>query len=280
MRIRRAAVAVAAISIGAMGIPAVASATGSGSHGPDAVGLVKGGTALVRFDTDKPSRLKYVGTPRLTGDTALVGIDRRVQNGRLYGVGDKGGIYTLSSRSAKATKVGQLTIALQGTSFGVDFNPAANALRIVSNTGQNLRQPFGTTDGPTVPTVADGTLNYLGVTAPGVTGAAYTNNDLDAATATSLFDLDTTLDQVALQSPANSGGLAATGKLGVDASGDAGFDIYSDLKKGKTVSVQGFAALRVGGRTGLYSVNLLTGQVALRGQFSTDVSDIAVQLDQ
>ena len=31
---------------------------------------------------------------------------------------------------------------LEGENFGVDFNPAANALRIVSDTGQNLRQPF------------------------------------------------------------------------------------------------------------------------------------------
>jgi hypothetical protein len=244
------------------------------------VGLVKGGTALVRFDTDKPTKLAKVGTVRLSGDTALVGIDRRVQNRRLYGVGDKGGIYTLSSRSAKVTKVGQLTIALDGTSFGVDFNPAANALRIVSNTGQNLRQPFGTTVGPTVATIADGTLNYLAVTAAGVTGAAYTNNDLNADTATSLFDLDTTLDQVALQSPANSGSLAATGKFGVDAGSDAGFDIYSEVKKGKTVGNEGFAVLSVGDRTGLYSVDLLTGDVELQGRFATKVTDIAVHLDR
>lgn len=280
MRIRRAAAVVAAVSIGALGVPAAASATGAGSHGPDAVGLARGGTALVRFDTDKPGKLRTIGTPRLSGDTALVGIDRRVQDGRLYGVGDEGGIYTLSARSARATKVGQLTVALQGTRFGVDFNPAANALRVVSDTGQNLRQPFGTTDRPTAATVADGTLNYLTVTAPGVTGAAYTNNDLDATTATSLFDLDTTLDQVALQSPANSGSLAATGKLGVDAAGDAGFDIYSDLRKGKTVSAQGFAVLSVGGRPGLYRVNLLTGEASPRGTFPTAVTDLAVDLDR
>ena len=30
-------------------------------------------------------------------------------------------------------------VALAGTAFGVDFNPRADLLRIVSNTGQNLR---------------------------------------------------------------------------------------------------------------------------------------------
>ena len=33
----------------------------------------------------------------------------------------------------------QLTIPLDGTVFGVDFNPAADRLRIISDTGQNLR---------------------------------------------------------------------------------------------------------------------------------------------
>lgn len=39
----------------------------------------------------------------------------------------------------------------------------------------------------------------------GVTGAAYPNNDLNVATATSLFDLDTMADRTSLQSPANAG---------------------------------------------------------------------------
>jgi hypothetical protein len=41
--------------------------------------------------------------------------------------------------SAVATLVTRLTVGLDDTRFGIDFNPAANALRIVSDTGQNLR---------------------------------------------------------------------------------------------------------------------------------------------
>lgn len=278
MKIRRAAAVIAAVSVGALGVPVTAFATGSGSA--DATGLV-GGTTLVRFDTDRPTKARKVGTVHgLVGDTALVGIDRRVQNGKLYGVGNQGGIYTLNTKTTRATKRGQLSVALAGKKFGVDFNPAANALRIVSDTGQNLRQPFGTSANPTGPTVVDGTLNYLAVTATGVIGAAYTNNDLDADTATSLFDLDTKLDQVALQSPANSGSLAATGKLGVNAGSDAGFDIYSNLVRGKTVSVRGFATLKVGDRTGFNSVNMLTGDVHLKGRLPYAVTDLAVDLDR
>ena len=137
----------------------------------------------------------------LAGDQSLVGIDYRVQDGKLYGVGNAGGIYTLGAGDARATKVGQLTVALSGTSFGVDFNPAANRLRVVSNTGQNLRHNLDDATATAPPlagmTVMDGTLTVPPATTPvmGVAGAAYTNNDLDPNTATTLFDLDTAADR-------------------------------------------------------------------------------------
>ncbi len=279
MRIRRTVLATAA-TVGLLAAAAVGQPAQATSKGLDGIALYSGGTKLARFDSNRPDRAKKIGDVRkLVGDTSLVGIDRRVQNGRLYGVGDQGGIYVLGTRSAKARKVGQLSIALDGTAFGVDFNPAANALRVISDTGQNLRQPFGTDEGPSAPTVVDGVLNYLGVTAVGVTAAAYTNNDLSADTATTLFDLDTTLDQVALQSPANSGSLVATGKLGVNAGSDAGFDIYSAVSGGRTTSLRAFAAIHSGSSYRLYSVNLLTGKATSAGSFNKSVTDLALDLD-
>ena len=139
----------------------------------------------------------------LAGDTSLIGIDYRVQDGKLYGVGDAGGIYTVSTRTARATKVSQLSVALRGTAFGVDFNPAANRLRVISDAGQNLRHNIDDPNGAPAAgvTAEDGMLTYPPATtaAAGVTAAAYTNNDLDPNTATTLFDLDSTLDQVAIQ---------------------------------------------------------------------------------
>lgn len=262
-----------------------AFATGSWGYRSDrqlAVGLAGNGTKLVLFDTARPKRAAGIGTVQgLIGDQSLIGIDYRVQNGMLYGVGNQGGVYTLSTRSARATKVSQLSVALQGTSFGVDFNPAANRLRVISDTGQNLRHNID--DGPTAgTTLADGTLTYPPATTPatGVTAAAYTNNDLDPTTATTLYDLDTMMDQVAIQSPANAGSLAPTGMLGVDAATDAGFDIYSKLRKGKTVSVTGFATLSVRGKSSLLRINLITGEAANAGDFPVPVSDIAVPLSR
>jgi hypothetical protein len=84
-----------------------------------------------------------------------------VANNQLYGVGDAGGVYTVNDRNARATKVGQLSVGLQGTNFGVDVNPAADALRVISDTGQSLRFSFaaGTT-------TVDGTLTYPPATTP------------------------------------------------------------------------------------------------------------------
>ena len=153
---------------------------------------------LVRFRECDPEKLKEVGyITGLSGDDeALVGVDFRVQDGRLYGVGDGGGVYVLDTKTAAATFASQITIDLDGTNFGVDFNPAADRLRIISDAGQNLRHNVI----PGFVTLLDSALNYTaGTSATGISGAAYTNNDLAADTATTLFDLDGSLDQVAIR---------------------------------------------------------------------------------
>jgi Domain of unknown function (DUF4394) len=252
------------------------------------VGLTTDGR-LVRFDAATPGRTRGIGKVKgLAGDQSLVGVDFRVQDGKLYGVGNAGGIYTLGTGDAAATKVGQLTVALSGTSFGVDFNPAANRLRVVSDTGQNLRHNLDDATATTPPlagtTVMDGTLTVPPATTPvmGVAGAAYTNNDLDPNTATTLFDLDTAADQLVVQSPANAGALAPTGKLLVDAGPVAGFDIYSRTAFGATQANLGLATVSVLGRSSLYQVSLLTGRLTRIGSFrpSAQVADIAIPLNQ
>ncbi|MGH3613445.1 MAG: DUF4394 domain-containing protein [Pseudonocardia sp.] len=262
--------------------PPAAGPTADADEALNIVGLVDG-TTLVNFSTDDTSIRDNRDVTGLEGDTSLVGIDHRVQDGLLYGVGDEGGVYTIDD-AGLATKVKQLTVALDGASFGVDFNPAANALRVVSDTGQNLRQPFAD---PNAPTATDGALTNPAmapatgtVAATGVTGAAYTNNDTEAATATTLFVIDTAADRVSLQSPANAGSLAAAGNLGVDAGPDAGFDIYSTVTNGVTSAMTAFATLQVDNAYGLYRIDLLTGKAENVGDLAGNVSDIAVPLSQ
>lgn len=265
---------------------AVVMGIGTGSSAASApalqaYGIAGSGTLMLSFRTDNPERNDWVKRiTGLAGDSAVVGIDFRVQDGKLYAVGNKGGIYTIGIPSTIATKVSQLGADLYGTKFGVDFNPAADRLRVISDNGQNLRHNLGDHS-----TIEDTTLTTPPSTGPakGVTAAAYTNNDLNNTTNTTLVDLNTVTDQVVIQSPANSGFLVATGSLGVDAGLDAGFDIYSDLNNGKTVSATAFAVLTpAGGFQTLYTVDLLTGAAAPAsdpGAFPLDVSDIAVALD-
>ncbi len=183
------------------------------------IGLTDEGR-LVSFRAQSPDRTREIGyITGFTGtDTALVGIDFRVQDGKLYGVGNGGGVYTIDSRTAAATFVNALTVPLMGTTFGVDFNPAADRLRIIGDTGQNLAHNVNDA-GVTAP---NATLTYTippampVVPALGVTAAAYTNNDLNQPiTGTTLFDVDTTLDQVVIQSPPGNASWSRRGSSGL-----------------------------------------------------------------
>jgi hypothetical protein len=242
----------------------------------DVVGLTADGR-LVCFEINQARRADVVGQIRgLQTDTKLVGIDYRPATGALYGLGDAGGLYVLNPASAEAHLRARLNVTLQGTRFGIDFNPTVDRLRIVSDTGQNLRA--NVEDGTTT---TDAALNYLGPPpvnpALGVTAVAYTNNDASPNTATTLFDIDSSLDQVAIQAPPNNGTLNPTGKLLVDAANDVGFDIYSTVvSNGWTERNESFASF--GGT--FYRVNAITGTATALGKFAVPVVDIAIPLDQ
>lgn len=261
----------------------VGTANSAQAAGPRAFAISSDGKLMATFYTDTPQVLDWVRLVQgLTcGETRLIGLDFRVQNGLLYGVGEKGCIYTIKFPPAApdviVTKVSQLSVPLYGKDFGVDFNPAADRFRVISDYGQNLRHNLG--DHVTIEDTILTTPPAGGPTR-GVTAAAYTNNDLNPDTATTLFDIGTATDQVLVQAPANNGFLSPTGALGVDTGPIAGFDIYSDLTNGKTTSVSGFAVLNpAAGPSAFYSVNLLTGAAAKIGDFPLPIGDVAVALD-
>jgi hypothetical protein len=242
---------------------------------------------LIRFREDRARTNKVLGPiTNLSNDSVLVGIDFRPANGFLYALGNQGGIYTIDTDTAEATFRVQTTVngqpvVLSGTSFGVDFNPTVDRLRVVGDDGQNLR--INVDNG--VATV-DGGLNFPGVPpapntpALGITGVGYTNNDADANTGTTLFDIDSSLDQIEIQLPPNAGALTLTGKLGVAANPDLGFDIWSDIDDGTTTAVRAFATITTD-ITRLYEVNVLTGKARDRGRFRTgqQVIGLAITLD-
>jgi hypothetical protein len=285
-RIKKTLAAAAAVAVTATAVIVGSSSGGASAaaYSLMAYGIAGNGTLMLQFWTATPEQNDWVRRiTGLSGDTAVIGVDFRVQDGKLYAVGNKGGIYTIGIPSALATKVSQLQVPLYGTNFGVDFNPAADRLRVISDNAQNLRHNLHDHT-----TLEDTTLTTPPATGParGVTAAAYTNNDLNATTGTTLFDINTTTDQVVIQSPANNGLLVATGSLGFDADANAGFDIFSDLTSGKTSTLAAFATLTPvvpddqPKLQNFYGVDLLTGTTNLIGTFPLDVTDVAVALDR
>jgi hypothetical protein len=249
------------------------------------IGLTDDGR-LVRFRAGGAHRTRTIGAVSglQSPDTALVGIDYRVQDGNLYGVGNGGGVYTLDTTNAQSSLVNMVTVpfAAGAQFFGVDFNPAADRLRIVNDVGQNLSHDVNV---PGTGTAGQTALAYAPpvVLTPVVTGVAYTNNDLSPLTGTTLLDIEGQNDQTVVQSPPAAGLLVLTGKLGVDADPSAiGFEIYSDLDDNDvTVQNFAFASLLVNGTYGFYDINLLTGQATLIDNFELDnVVDIAIQPNQ
>ena len=200
--------------------------------------------ALISFSSGAPgvASAPVAVTGLQVGET-LVGLDVRPATGALYGLGSSGRLYMVDRVTGLATAVAAPFGGLSGTAFGFDFNPAVDRLRIVSNTGQNLRVHPDT--GLLVAT--DGALTPSG----SVSAVAYTNNRAGATT-TTLYDIDTATDQLLIQNPPNAGVLTPVGPLGVDASDVNGFEISA-------VDGTAFAALTVGGASQLYTISLSTG---------------------
>jgi hypothetical protein len=182
---------------------------------------------LVSWESDAPEALLTgVAVSGLQSNETVVGIDLRPATGVVYALGSFSYLYTLNLETGEATQVGdQFSTRLSGSSFGFDFNPTVDRIRVVSNTGQNMRLNPNTGGVAAV----DAALKYqVGDvnegTAPNVVSAAYTNN-FKGATSTTLYDIDSGLDVLATQIPPNDGGLNTVGSIGTDVTDIGGFDI-------------------------------------------------------
>lgn len=209
------------------------------------------------------------GTPiskaiaNLQPSETILGIDMRPATGQLYALGSTGRIYTLNTSSGAATMVGVGPAAvLNGTDFGFDFNPVPDRIRIVSNTGQNLR--VNPNDG-----LLAATDTSLNPGTPNITAVAYLNSFPGTAT-TVLYDIDLSTDMLYTQNPPNNGTLVSIGSLGVDAT-SANFDIGG-------TSNTAYAVLTVGGTNGIYTINKDTGAATLLVSFPASVKGFAVGL--
>jgi hypothetical protein len=177
---------------------------------------------LVRFSERSPERLRDIQViAGLPAGVTLRGIDFRPATGDLYGVGSDDVVYRVNPQTAIAVAEGPaFAPGLRGGSFGVDFNPTVDKIRVVSDAQQNLR--LNVDDGTVLS--ADRDLNP-GM--PRAVGAAYTNSSFTPIRpmATQLYVVDAATDQLLLQNPPNDGTLTSPKRLGIDVGANTGFDI-------------------------------------------------------
>lgn len=272
---RRASLALATLALflaacegpmGAVGPQGPAGPQGpSGPTGPTGPTGSNVGRTIYGIDAD--NKLVVFGSLRpdlvtsalvVTGVQAgekIEGLDFRPVDGQLYALGSTGRIYTINLTTAAATPVSATPFAtLTGASFGWDFNPTVDRIRLHSDQEQDLRLV------PTTGALAatDGELSYavgdVGFgTNPAVVGTAYTNS-VAGATTTTLFAIDAARAVLVTVNPPNNGTLVTVGSLGTTTTTDVGFDIAGNNNTGY-VTLTSVA----GGASMLYVINLATG---------------------
>jgi len=287
-------------SLALLSVAGLLSACGGGGGGGGAATsftddgnvLLVGGTQLSRISTQS---LGAIGTPvTLTGivaGDALVAIDRRPQNGMLYGLGvntttDTVQLYLISAATGVCTPVGTAggfvdadgttTTQIVGPQFDIDFNPTVDRIRVVGASNENFRM------NPNTGGLVDGNLNsgtpggtnmdgLINGAFAGLHGAAYTNNSINQ-TVTTLYTFDQSVDRFFIQNPPNAG----TQTLGTDLSSTIihirGFDIPRGVNVGANNAAatgQGIIATRIAGDTfdSLARFDLASGQITGAGSF-------------
>lgn len=234
----------------------------------------------------------------LAAGDALVGIDLRPLNGRLYGLGFNAGAGTVTLYhltfglpNTLAFAVGApvaFSVPVAGPDFGFDFNPTVDRIRVVTSAGQNFRLNPNT--GAGVDSDANGgnglTMDGAITGATSLVGTAYTN-DTVYATVTTQYTLSSASDALYVQNPPNNGvqtlplPLTLNGNA-LDFSNEAGFDIAygvgnTAVASNTPVTGTALASLTVGGVTSLYRIELGSGATSLVGDFGgLAVRDIAL----
>lgn len=226
-----------------------------------------GDDTLTMVDT---GTLKAGASMKVSGISGkIAGIDVRPADGMLYALTVDGTIYTID-KAGKATMKSKMDTVLSASAMAtVDFNPAADRLRVIGSDGTNLR--VNVEDGKTT---VDGKLKFAETDmhkgeAPMIVAGAYTNS-VKGTKETALYDIDGKIGGLIKQAPPNDGVLGAVGKLGVMPKA-----IAFDIESGSDGSNTGW--LLADGT--LHKVDLATGKATSVGKvtgLSAAARDIAV----
>ncbi|WKL43058.1 DUF4394 domain-containing protein [Flavobacterium sp. ZE23DGlu08] len=227
-------------------------------------------TALASNNTILTFNARNLGTPTsttpivgLAASETIVSIDYRPATGQLYALGSSSRLYFINEKSGVATALGAASFSpvLAGGNASLDFNPTVDRIRLVTDSGQNLRlhPELGTV------VVTDGIING-GVNAK-IGAVAYTNS-MAGATATMLYDIDFEQDKLYMQTPPNDGTLQLVGDLGVNFQGVGDMDILADNSTALAVTNNANVST-------LYTIDLATGKAVDVGKFTAPVISLA-----
>jgi hypothetical protein len=243
-------------TIAIAGVLAASSLTPVAANAASIIGLIDGKT-LVMID---PASKKVTSMVPLKGTPGLLGIDVRPADGMLYGVSRDGNIVTIDPKGGQVTMKSKLSETLKdGVVASIDFNPAADRLRVMGSDGTSHRVNVDdgkvTVDGSHK--FKDGDANAG--KAPKVIAGAYSNS-FKGTTATVLYNIDAATGTLVTQAPPNDGVLNTIGSLGMTVNGAIAFNIVSSSAD------KNDAWLVSGGN--LYAVDLKTGKATMAGKLS------------
>ena len=240
---------------------------------------VSGTKAVIySLDTENPASATPLGEVE-TGGALIAGADFRPGTTDAYLLlqNPVSGELTLVKATPGAdgkiatTAIGSPIPSDNSTSFGMDFNPTVDRIRVVGSNGDNFRlhPDTGALIGPdTDVAYAAGDANFG--TAPMIGGAGYTNNVVGATT-TTLYDVDYGLDILVTQNPPNEGVLNTVGGLGVDLGEAFGFDI-SKAPAGELGTTLIAGRLEGGSGSVLLAVDRATGKATSIGSIGNATS--------
>lgn len=228
---------------------------------------------LVRISSSSAEITAAMEVTGLSDGERIVGGDVRPKDGRLYLLGDRGGLYAIDADTGVATSVAALRAspndetapfeALRGRKFGVDWNPVSDRLRVVSDAGENLRIDPSNGDTTTDAAIDSATLG----------AAAYTQS-FDATCRTRLLVIDVATRSLLLQSPPNLGRLSPIAPLSGELEQISELDVQT-LEDG---SDRGLLAAVRGGKTLLLDLDLQSGETAAARELALEPDESLIVL--
>lgn len=241
------------------------------SHAVTLIGLTSA-HEIARIDTSTLADSRMAITGLSMAGERLVGLDTRPSDGLVYGVSTASKLYTVDAMTGLATWRADLSmpVVMASRGYGIDFNPVADyngapSLRLVSSSGDNFA----------INASSGAVGNAANTIAAGYSAVAYSNSQPlmpPAPSSTALYYIDSNSDMLRRASSAfNTPTITDVGALGIDVLKANGFDIGGDG--------MAYAALTLDDAslaTGLYRIDLASGQAMLLGQYQGTLSGLTV----